>query len=386
MKNYLLTLFICIFISCGGSKSETPTPEKPTINNPPKNFKVSVGNIKNTKATITWTNAIDPDGDKVSYTLTQGNLEVKNILNNSYQITNLNKNTFYKGNITASDHKGGTNKQTFTYTTTNITESSENEKSFNIPNNISAYYKNVNFKKSGLALKEELAILTIEKHTNHLSYSQVREALKITDLVPNSSTHVYLLYGFSNNTCSNNKANDNDHKTRNKNSFGGGSTCQWNREHTYPKSLGTPNLGKVDAGADAHHLRACDVQRNGNRSNKKFASGLGNSKRINGGWYPGDEWKGDVARMLMYMYLRYGNQCLPKNVVIGKTNSTDSNMIDLLLKWNADDPVSAYEINRNNYLENSANKYYQGNRNPFIDNPYLATKIWGGKTAQNKWE
>jgi hypothetical protein len=89
--------------------------------------------------------------------------------------------------------------------------------------------------------------------------------------------------------------------------------------------------------------------------------------------------------MMMYMYLRYGDQCLPKNVGVGNTLATDSNMIDLFLQWNADDPVSAVEDQRNTYLGSTTNTYRQGNRNPFIDNPYLATLIWGGPAAQNRW-
>ena len=59
-------------------------------------------------------------------------------------------------------------------------------------------------------------------------------------------------------------------------------------------------------------------------------------------------------------------------------------MIDLFLQWNADDPVSTYEDNRNIYHVSGAT-YAQGNRNPFIDNPYLATVIWGGPNAENRW-
>ena len=54
--------------------------------------------------------------------------------------------------------------------------------------------------------------------------------------------------------------------------------------------------------------------------------------------------------------------------------------IELFLKWNVEDPVSAFEVQRNNVIEGA-----QGNRNPFIDNPYLATLIWGGTPAENKW-
>ena len=60
-------------------------------------------------------------------------------------------------------------------------------------------------------------------------------------------------------------------------------------------------------------------------------------------------------------------------------------MIDLFLDWNAEDPVSNIEDTRNTYHENTSNTYAQGNRNPFIDNPYLATLIWGGTSAENRW-
>jgi hypothetical protein len=85
------------------------------------------------------------------------------------------------------------------------------------------------------------------------------------------------------------------------------------------------------------------------------------------------------------MYLRYDTQCLPTFVTSGTTVSSDPNMVNLLLQWNAEDPVSQNEDNRNTYLGNASNNYGQGNRNPFIDNPYLATLIWGGPIAQNRW-
>lgn len=249
----------------------------------------------------------------------------------------------------------------------------------------SPYYNGFNFNQTGSNLRTALATKITSTHSKILTYAQAENALKVVDLEPNQNTNVFLLYGFSDNICPASTADDNDHRRRNKNSDGGGTSCEWNREHTYAKSLGTPNLGETGPGADAHHLRASDVQRNGQRASLKFAAGTGNSKSVSGGWYPGDEWKGDVARMMMYMYLRYGSQCLPKNVAVGTINATDSNMIDLLLQWNAEDPVSAYEDLRNTYLGNASNSYGQGNRNPFIDNPYLATVIWGGPVAENRW-
>lgn len=240
------------------------------------------------------------------------------------------------------------------------------------------YYNGIDFNLNGIPLKTALANKITTTHTNDLSYPEVWVALKVTDLDPQNSSNVLLLYGHPGVTSGQYS------RTRNKNSNGGGNG-QWNREHTYAKSLGTPNLQEAGPGADAHHLRATDVQWNGARGSKKFASGTGNSGPVGSNWYPGDEWKGDVARMMMYMYVRYGTRCLPAGVGVGSTANTPDGMIDLFLQWNVEDPVSQVEIQRNNYLANTGNSAGQGNRNPFIDNPYLATKIWGGQPAEDIW-
>ncbi|CAL2077000.1 endonuclease [Tenacibaculum sp. 190524A05c] len=247
--------------------------------------------------------------------------------------------------------------------------------SLSIEAQIPSYYNDVNLNLSGSALKDELATKIISTHTNFLSYTPgVWNALKQTDLDPTNSSRVLLIYGW--NDTDSDITND---RTRGRDDNGGGSGV-WNREHVYSKSLASPNLGTSGPGADAHNLRPCDAQRNSSRSNRKFAAGSGTPSYITaqGHWFPGDEWKGDVARMMMYMYLRYGNQTLPTNVGVGNAVVTDPNMIDLFLQWNAEDPVSDLEKQRNPVLETE-----QGNRNPFIDNPALATQIWGGPQAED---
>mgnify|MGYP005989814363 CR=1 FL=1 len=241
---------------------------------------------------------------------------------------------------------------------------------------IPPYYNDVNLTLSGSALKDELAIKIISTHTTNLSYTPgVWDALKQTDLDPTDNSKVLLIYGW--NDSDSDITND---RTRDRDQNGGGSGV-WNREHVFSKSLANPNLGTSGAGADAHNLRPCDAQRNSSRSNRKFEDGSGNSGiTASGNWYPGDEWRGDVARMMMYMYLRYGNQTLPTAVAVGTVNTTDSNMINLFLEWNAEDPVSDLELQRNPILES-----LQGNRNPFIDNPALATQIWGGPQAEDRF-
>ncbi|MHB0754919.1 endonuclease [Polaribacter sp. M15] len=244
-----------------------------------------------------------------------------------------------------------------------------------------AYYNDVNLNLTGLALKEALATKIISTHTQFLFYDQVWDASKVTDVNPNNTQEVLLIYGFENGS-DGDVTNDRTRGIDNN----GGSSGNWNREHVYSQSLGTPALSDSGPGSDAHHLRPADAQRNSSRNNRKFTEGTGNSgAQANAGWYPGDEWKGDVARMMMYMYVRYDDRCLPTNIGIGDNSSTPDDMIDLFLKWNAEDPVSDFEKQRNTYHENTTNLNAQGNRNPFIDNPILATRIWGGTKAEDTW-
>lgn len=241
---------------------------------------------------------------------------------------------------------------------------------------VPAYYNNVNLNATGQSLKNNLASKTINAQNQTVSYTPgIWNALRQTDLSPSNSSRVVLIYGYNDSD-----GNSSTDRTRSKYSSGGGSN-DWNREHVYPKSLGTPSFGNSGPGSDPHHIRACDVSRNYSRNNRKFADGSGNSGVTSqGNWYPGDEFKGDVARMVLYMYLRYGSRCLPKNVGVGSTVSNDQNMLTLFLDWNAEDPVSSLETQRNDYLENLI-----GNRNPFIDNPAFATQIWGGQQAEDRF-
>lgn len=249
---------------------------------------------------------------------------------------------------------------------------------------IPTYYNTIDFSKTGDNLKTQLTTLIANTHIINLPYTatgttDVWDALSQTDLDPNNSNNVLLIYGY--NDADTDVSND---KTRDKNAQCHTSSCNglWVREHTYARSLGTPNLGFDLAGSDAHHLRAIDSQLNSLRSNRIYDDGTGTAAVLpNGNWYPGDEWKGDIARMMMYMYVRYPTQCLATNIGAGSTSySTFGDMPNIFLEWNTEDPVSQYEINRNNILNT-----LQGNRNPFIDNPYLATIIWNGPTAADTW-
>lgn len=265
-----------------------------------------------------------------------------------------------------------------------------------------SYYQDVDKSLFGLALKDALANHITRTHSRTLDYTgsgpDVWDATRATDENPIRTSEVILFYGWE-------EGNDQDitndlYRDKNRQDNGSGADFVWNREHVFPKSLANPILNTDDPGpaTDAHHLRAADRGRNSTRNNRKYGRGVGNSnysttdfhEGLDGpntaAWYPGDDWKGDAARMIMYMYIRYGSICLPTAVGAGSAEFTEDEMIDLFLQWNVEDKVSTIEIARNTYHENSSNSAAQGNRNPFIDNPYLATRIWGGDSAEDRWD
>ncbi|MEZ4818103.1 MAG: endonuclease [Flavobacteriaceae bacterium] len=240
------------------------------------------------------------------------------------------------------------------------------------------YYNDVNLTLTGQDLYFELQN-KIDQASSSFTYGDARDALLISDEDTSNNNNVLLVYGYNDSD-----GNCTTDRSRSKADFGG-SSCQWNREHVFARSLANPAMGNVDnnttgIGADPHNIRSSDQQMNNNKGNKKFAAGSGNAGNVgSGNWYPGDEWKGDIARMIMYMYTRYGNRCLPSLTGVGSLQGS-TQMLQLFLQWNAEDPVTPFEDQRNNYFEGA-----YGNRNPFIDNPYLATIIWGGPIAEDRW-
>lgn len=336
MKKIIL-LIVPFFVNCNNHSTDN-------TNNPPNNFAIKTSVVMQNVATISWSEAIDPDGDIVTYTITNTNSGVvaKGINRLNYTFSDLKANIVYDIVITATDGRGGETSVNHTFTT----KKEGLDVTLQIPSELQDYYKSVDFSKSGTELFHQLATLTIEKHSSFLDYSERHKYLPKADEAVNDKSKVILIYT---GEIRSSKSGD------------------VNTEHVYPQS-------KISSTAkgDLHHLRYCDVNTNSKRANHPFTEGNGKAKLINGNsWYPGDEWKGDVARMVLYLGLRY-------NEDLGVDISTEG--IDLLLKWNSEDPVSQIEKNRNEVIQKA-----QGNRNPFVDNPYLATLIWKKFTAENRW-
>ncbi|AZA51721.1 endonuclease [Chryseobacterium sp. G0201] len=164
----------------------------------------------------------------------------------------------------------------------------------------------------------------------------------------------------------------------------------YNREHIVPQSLFNEASPMV---SDINFIRATDGKVNGMRSNYPFGkvgtatftskngSKLGNS--VSSGYAgtvfePIDEFKGDVARMIFYFVTRYQSKLstFSSGNMLGSTTfpGLQTWELNVLLAWHNQDPVSQAEINRNN-----ASYSYQGNRNPFIDNPSYVNQIWGSQ-------
>ncbi|MDO7171038.1 Ig-like domain-containing protein [Mariniflexile sp. AS56] len=271
------------------------------------------------------------------------------------------------GTVTYEPQTDFIGQDTFTYTicdndtpnnscaTATVTITVLNSINFNIPTEIRDYYNGVIFSENTDLMFEELESITVSKHTSILSYGQRHEYLYNADADLTNTDNVILMYTSESRYWKEYTSGSNSYSPQ-----------TFNTEHIFPQSL----LSTTDAVTDLHHLRSCDSGVNGQRSNYSFTTGSGANQLIGGNrWYPGDEWKGDVARMVLYLNIRYGE-------VITKVGT-----LEMFLQWNIEDPVSDFEVQRNNVIYAA-----QGNRNPFIDNAYLATLIWGGTDAENKWE
>ncbi|HSM63121.1 MAG TPA: endonuclease, partial [Gillisia sp.] len=270
------------------------------------------------------------------------------------------------GSVTYTPAAGFKGEHTFTYTlcdddeeatcsTATVTVTVLEPVAFNFPDEIKGYYADLAITTDGDLNYEFVSDHTIKNHTTILSYGQRHEFLYNADAELDNPDNVILMYT--------GESRYYEEYTSGTNSY---SPQTFNTEHIFPQSL----LNSENAVTDLHHLRSADADINSLRSNYPYVDGSGAYKLIGDNeWFPGDQWKGDVARMVLYLNVRYGEEF----VKVGG--------LDLLLKWNKEDPVSDFEIQRNNVIYAA-----QGNRNIFIDNPYIATLIWGGASAENKWE
>ncbi|MEP2651702.1 MAG: endonuclease [Paraglaciecola sp.] len=208
----------------------------------------------------------------------------------------------------------------------------------------------------------------------------------------------------------------------------GGGNSHYNREHTWPKSYGFPNNGSGNYPyTDAHHLFLANSGYNSSRNNKPYAecdSGCTEKTTISnhnrggddsesnwtkgsgatGSWETWSERKGDTARALMYLAVRYEggihsvtgkpepDLILTDNRTLIDLSNTGANLSiaymglrSTLIQWHKDDPVDAFERRHNDAVYS-----YQGNRNPFIDHPGYVSCVFenncSGETGTTQLE
>ena len=240
---------------------------------------------------------------------------------------------------------------------------------------------------SGSELKSALHdIISVHVKFPYTSTStDVWDILKETDEDPNNSDNVILIY-----------TGRSQAKTENSGESSTTGSNRWNREHVWSKSHGFP--AEIDtAYTDIHHLRPADESVNSSRSNLDFDNGGAAHVEATECSYDGDSWeprdavKGDVARMMFYMVVRYDPGYHTDNslydlelvdfagVDIGDPPGEPLfGKLSTLTQWHLQDPVDAFEQNRNEVAYS-----YQGNRNPFIDHPQWVESIFSPQLSSN---
>ena len=239
------------------------------------------------------------------------------------------------------------------------------------------YYSSLE-NKTGTEFRHALHLL-IRGHTN-LPYASssfdTSDALGVLDEDPTNTNNVRLLYA---------------QRSIAKSAFATAGGGGWNREHLWPNSYGLDD--RAPAHSDLHNLRAEDETVNNERANKLFdfsdtnlasyrfpahSEALLCSTDVDS-WAPPASMRGDIARALFYMDVRYEgstngepNLVLTDNLPLINGTVAFMGRLTTLLKWHASDPVDAPERKRNDLIFDR----YQHNRNPFVDRPEWVAKVF----------
>ena len=223
------------------------------------------------------------------------------------------------------------------------------------------YYAGIDFEESDAELEEDLSALV--STMTRISYGDDTEIMRYTDESVEKPGTLYGVY-------------DGD-------LISGTADGTWNKEHVWPCSQMTeggvdprPDSDTKNHATDLHNLRVSCQNSNGKHGNKfydaadsdiAFFPNIASDGSSNHA-FEGD-FRGDVARVCFYMALRYDFLKLIDDI----ENADDLSMdrLSVLLEWNEEDPVDAFEEQRNSRIYE-----YQGNRNPFIDHPELANRLY----------
>ena len=186
------------------------------------------------------------------------------------------------------------------------------------------------------ALYSALKSMMNAKSTSTTSYNGTKELYKYTDCLKNDTTKISSFYSGA--------LFDSDWDP-----------SVWNREHTWPNSKG---LNGNDEN-DIMMLRPTIISENSSRGNTAYGESSGY-------FDPGESVRGDCARIVLYVYTRWGN-----TGNMWGTSGVMENM-NVLLKWMEEDPVDTWEMGRNDAVQSIT-----GVRNAFVDYPEYAWLLFG---------
>ena len=238
---------------------------------------------------------------------------------------------------------------------------------------VESYYSTITDSMTGDTLLTALNTLNNKKRSRTVGYAGMRTFSAISDVDPDGSGKIIGFYD-------NKKVGPN---------WDGGST--WNREHVWPNVRGGSNVE-----GDAHMTRPASTQTNSDRGSKGFGK-----ESYDPGQYVA-YYRGVASRIIFYAAIADTSLKIvdfPFNyngVQNGNSGYPEETMgcLSDMLEWNLayqptdtsftgdNDLARRTEINRNNVIQ--TNSSGQGNRNPFIDHPEYACKIWGDTNSETK--
>lgn len=262
------------------------------------------------------------------------------------------------------------------------------------------YYAAIDGSQNCCALKSDLHQLI--RQQNKIEYTSndydVWDAILHTDLRQNDAGNATIIWDvFTDFPNATGEYELDPCSDRDQGSCPGGEGNCYQREHSFPKSWWGGGTANTDSAyTDMHHILPSDGSLNGSKSNHPpglvtlasrtgsngFMVGQNPSLPCGGNYFePIDEYKGDYARMYFYMACRYQSDWANWQPLTSASSCAMSSdpctafapwLLQLLLNWHANDPVSNKELARNNAVYG-----IQGNRNPFIDHPEWIGQIWG---------
>lgn len=220
------------------------------------------------------------------------------------------------------------------------------------------YYSSIDFTQSPSSLLISLGTYNRKMKKSSL-YGAANKILSYAEEDPNNKGNVLLFYSGESRKYDPTNA----------------SATSVNKEHVWPRSRGIKEDNQADG--DPHNLHLADAKENQSRGNKVY----GESTNTRTFYVDNPIYQDQASRSAMYMQLTYFRSGLVLDDDPGFISNASKNMgmISSLLKWEVTNPVTSFEMRRNNRIQENIQ-----NRNPFVDIPGLSLYLYGGINEKTK--